>query len=96
MALIRVKARQKGVTGYINCMRGTMFGNPYSLKHYSRKLSLLNYEEYLRFRAQEKVFRNELQKQKSSLADQANVAFLLSWQPIQLCFTSISKITGKD
>jgi len=50
MSLYRVQARQKGVVGYINCMRGSWLGNPFPLNRYSREMSLINYEGYLKWR----------------------------------------------
>jgi len=50
MKLKRVRARESGVTGYINCMRGTWLGNPFPLSHYSRPESLMLYWKYLEWR----------------------------------------------
>ena len=61
MALYRVKARQKGVTGYINCLRGTWLGNPFPLSKYTLNNSLLLYKEYLKWRiTNDEVFREYL------------------------------------
>ena len=49
----RVRARVKGVKGYINAMRPTWLSNPFSLDKYSREESLLLYEDYLRVRLDE-------------------------------------------
>lgn len=49
--LIRVKARVKGITGYINAMRPTWLSNPYSLDEYndySLEQCLIDYEDFLR------------------------------------------------
>jgi len=45
---IRVQARQRGVTGYVNIMRPGIFGNHFPLSVYSRKESLKLYEISLR------------------------------------------------
>jgi len=61
MGINRVKARQKGVTGYINCMRGTWLGNPFPLNKYSLEESLALYQEYLLWRiASDLTFREYL------------------------------------
>ena len=61
MTLYRVKARQKGVTGYINCLRGTWLGNPFPLNKYTLNNSLLLYKEYLKWRiTNDEVFREYL------------------------------------
>ena len=44
----RIRARQKGVTGYINAMRPTWLSNPFTLKEFSLEDSLMYYEDYLR------------------------------------------------
>ena len=44
----RVRARQKGVKGYVNAMRPTWLGNPYTLDEYSLKDSLFHYEAMIR------------------------------------------------
>ena len=47
---IRVKARVKGVTGYINAMRPTWLSNPYTLDEYpDLDHNLSKYEDYLRW-----------------------------------------------
>ena len=43
----RVKARQKGVTGYVNAMRPGWLRNPFPLSEYSPEESLRKYKEYL-------------------------------------------------
>jgi hypothetical protein len=58
MPIIRVKARQKGVTGYINCMRGTWLGNPFPLNKYSKEDSKQLYQIYLQWRiSRDNIFR---------------------------------------
>ena len=47
----RVRARVKGVKGYINAMRPTWLSNPYSLDEYndySLEQCLIDYEDFLR------------------------------------------------
>lgn len=46
----RVRARQKDVTGYINCMRGTWLGNPFTVGRYGLKRSLNLFKNYLAWR----------------------------------------------
>ena len=61
MGLIRIKSRVKGKQGYVNCARGSYYGNPFPLNRYSRERTLLNYEKYLRWRLEwDTVFADEL------------------------------------
>jgi len=50
MPLVRVKARTAGVTGYVNCQRGTWLGNIFPLSRYPLKESLELYKRYLYWR----------------------------------------------
>ena len=43
----RVKARTKGVRGYKNVMRGTKYGNPFSMAEYGRDGCLQKYRNWL-------------------------------------------------
>lgn len=61
MSLVRVKARVKGVTGYINCMRGSWLGNPFPVNRYDLELSLKYYRDYLYWRIDnDEVFKSYL------------------------------------
>lgn len=53
MALIRVRARQPGIKGYINCMRGSWLGNPFPLSKYDKNLCIILYRKYLKWRIKE-------------------------------------------
>lgn len=63
MSLRRVKARTKGVTGYVNCARGSLFGNPFPLSRYNLELSLSLFRIYLDWRIKkDPMFNYELAK----------------------------------
>lgn len=44
----RVRARTKGVKGYISALRPNWLSNPFTLKEFSLEDSLYHFEDYLR------------------------------------------------
>jgi hypothetical protein len=91
MTIQRVQARQKGVTGYINCMRGTWLGNPFPLNKYPLERSLFLFEKYFEYRYSIDItLRNYLH----TLADRSKTETILlgcTCKPENPCHTDIIK-----